>query len=140
MSNISILVVEDSDNDYFLLERSIHNLTHLDIMHRVLNGKEALAYLSSASPLPQLILMDINMPVMDGHTCLQEIRKVDRWKHIPIIIFSTTDDQPAVLSSFFYHAAGHVVKPDTLDKYIDFMSNIEKYWATTTKLPEIESS
>ena len=136
MSNqLNVLVVEDSDNDYFLLEKSIIGLNNFSIIKRVNDGLEAINYLQTETNLPNLILMDINMPRMDGHTCLKEIRKNHAWKHIPIIIFSTFNDTNIVMDSYVSCASSHIVKPDTLLEYKLFMEALEKYWSNTAILP-----
>ena len=136
MSNqLKVLVVEDSDNDYFLLQKSIVGLINFSIVKRVKDGLEAIEYLTAANELPNIILMDINMPRMDGHTCLKEIRKNYSWKHIPIIIFSTFNDTNIVMDSYISCASSHVVKPDTLIEYKLFMEALEKYWSNTAILP-----
>ena len=135
MSNqLKVLVVEDSDDDFFLLSKSISTLNNFSISKRVLDGVEAIEYLEN-NELPNIILMDINMPRMDGHVCLKEIRKKHDWKHIPIIIFSTFDTKDVIKCSYISCASGHIVKPDTLAEYKRLMESLEKYWTNTAILP-----
>ena len=75
------------------------------------------------------------MPRMNGHDCLKEIRKNYSWRHIPIIIFSTSNEKEIITSSYVSCASGHIVKPDTLTEYKSLMEALETYWANTTILP-----
>lgn len=126
---MSILIVEDSDNDYFFVERAIRALPAALTYKRVLNGKEAIEYVSVASQsLPKLILMDIKMPVMDGYTCLSELKKMSHVTGIPVILFSTLASSKDRKKSFEKCAFGHIEKPKDLKTYEKIFKGIFEYW------------
>ncbi len=87
-----ILLVDDDDDDQLLFKEAISEIaTDVDCVSAD-NGLDALAHLRTVNPAPSLIFMDLNMPLMNGFECLEEIKKEERFKNIPVVIFSTSNN------------------------------------------------
>lgn len=132
---IKVYVIEDSGTDLFFVKSALETSNTLLFSGHAYNGKSALEFLNQTKVLPDLILMDINMPVMDGLECLRSIRKNDVLKSIPVVMFSTSDNPEDIKSSFSNFASGYILKPNTYDRYISFVKNLETYWSAISLLP-----
>ena len=88
------------------------------------NGREALQMLHNASELPDYIFLDINMPLMDGKACLQEIKKIIRLKHIPVIMYSTTSDTKEIKKCYDLGAFDFLIKPNEFQKLCEDLISI----------------
>lgn len=132
---VKIYAIEDSETDLFFVKSAIEKTNTLSFFGHASNGEEALNHLRALKNLPDLILMDINMPVMNGHDCLRELRQDPRLRVIPVIIFSTSDSPIDIELSFENYASGYIIKPNTFDKYLTFIKNVEIYWSDTSLLP-----
>lgn len=98
------------------------------IVHRE-NGEDALNYLRDESNnQPCLILMDLNMPVMNGIEFLQVVKKDERLRRIPVVVLTSSDDQQDKLNSFNLGAVGYVVKPISYRQFVEAMRSIDAYW------------
>lgn len=132
---IKVYVIEDSGTDLFFVKSALETSNTLLFSGHAYNGKSALEFLNQTKVLPDLILMDINMPVMDGLECLRSIRKNDVLKSIPVVMFSTSDNPDDIKSSFSNFASGYILKPNTYDRYVSFVKNLETYWSAISLLP-----
>ncbi|RKY25018.1 MAG: response regulator [Planctomycetota bacterium] len=131
---VKILLVEDDLGDQKLIKTS---LTHQKISNKIFiaqNGEDALDYLSrskagdSKSPMPDLILLDLNMPGMGGKEFLRHIKADDQLDTIPVVILTTSDSEQDILESYKLHASGYIKKPVTLDGFRKIMNELEEYW------------
>ncbi len=140
-----ILIVEDSDDDYEATERA---LLRNDSLHeplvRCLNGQDALDYcfqqgkyiLPAHAPRPKLVLLDLNMPGIDGREALRQLKSNERLKSVPIIVL-TTSNAPADIETCYQLGANcYVHKPVELDAFYEAVGNIKKFWLGTALLPE----
>jgi len=115
--SISILLVEDNDGHAKLIERNLRKVNLLNPIVRVADGVEALDYLhgqgesNGAPPLPRLVLLDINMPRMDGMEVLSRIKSDDRLRRTPVIMLTSTDSQAEIDRCYQSGANGYVSKP-----------------------------
>lgn len=115
--SISILLVEDNDGHAKLIERNLRKVNLLNPIVRVADGVEALDYLhgqgatNGAPPLPRLVLLDINMPRMDGMEVLARIKSDDRLRRTPVIMLTSTDSQAEIDRCYQSGANGYVSKP-----------------------------
>lgn len=132
--SIKVYVIEDSETDLFFVRNAIETSDTLLFSGNAYNGKSALDFLNQTDVLPDLILLDINMPVMDGLECLKSIRKSEVLKSIPVVMFSTSDNPEDINNSFTNFASGYILKPNTYDRYVSFVENLETYWSVL-KLP-----
>ena len=141
---IEILLVEDDDDDVRLTKKALENDRILNHVHRVEDGIEALEFLRKqgrfeSSPRPDLILLDLNMPRMDGRAVLKEIKEDKDLCLIPVVVLTTSDNESDIAASYEYRANSYVTKPVDLDKFRQVVSTIKEYWFTVVKLPPTPS-
>ncbi|WP_404419361.1 response regulator [Marinospirillum sp.] len=139
-SPCTILLVEDDSADAHLTRMAFQEgRIAVDLQH-VENGEEALAYLLKEDgyqdkPQPDLILLDLNMPRMDGREFLREIKKIDKLRIIPIVVLTTSDAESDIYASYDQGAAGFIVKPVSVDDFIHQIQKLENYWFELVKRP-----
>jgi CheY-like chemotaxis protein len=137
---IEILLVEDNPGDVrltreVLKEGRIHNTLNV-----ASDGVEALDYLhrrgAFADTKPQdLILLDLNLPKMNGREVLATIKKDPDLKHIPVVVLTTSSAEEDVLSAYDLHANCYITKPVDLDQFVRVVQSIEDFWLSIVRLP-----
>ncbi len=140
MKKIRILLVEDNKNDAFLVREALEEQDFLKELYHVVNGAEAIKFLQKEKPydtvvMPDLILMDINMPVMDGHEALKKIKSIEKVKHIPILMLTTSSRKEDILKAYNEQTSSYIVKPDDIFELEILAKSIKNYWNNTVKLP-----
>jgi CheY-like chemotaxis protein len=107
------------------------------------DGEELMDYLlqrgrfdgKACAPPPRLILLDLNMPKMDGREALREI-KADPWlRHIPVVVFTTSNDTDDILSSYRLGASSFIVKPASYERLVAILASLMDYWVKAVELP-----
>lgn len=142
-AKINLLLVEDNELDKMLLEEALSEFGLFDSLVHVSNGIEALKYLREEEPyrgrrLPDLILMDINMPLMNGHEALREIKSDPICKCIPVIMLTTSSRTEDVTAAYQEHSNSYIVKPDTYVELERVVASIQTYWNRVVQLPVIK--
>lgn len=142
MSAIRILHVEDSEADILLMQDALQDLSFPHTTDIVRNGYEAIQFLNktgeyASSITPDLVLLDINMPLMDGHELLHSIKTNDNIKHIPVIMLTTSSSQNDILKSYRKFASSYIIKPDNVDDFGRVAKSIESFWMQVATLPTI---
>jgi chemotaxis family two-component system response regulator Rcp1 len=138
---ITILLVEDDPADQKLIKTSLLDQKIANELHIVGSGEEALDYLhhrgnyTEASPFPELILLDLNMPGMGGKEFLKRVKAEDNLKQLPVIILTTSESERDILDSYNLQASGYVNKPVSLEDFKKVMERIGEYWLMLCKLP-----
>ncbi|MCP4456099.1 MAG: response regulator [Planctomycetes bacterium] len=134
-----VLLVEDDSIDAMTVRRAFKDLKLSNpLVHRI-NGEEALAYLGqSDSEMPCVILLDLNMPRMNGNEFLKGVKQDDRLKSIPVIVLTTSNEECDVVESYRMCVAGYIVKPVDYKKFVEAIRTINLYW-TLSELPETEA-
>lgn len=138
---LTILLVEDEPADAHLVRLAFEEGQVLADLHHVSDGVEAFAFLRREgiyknSPSPDLILLDLNMPRMDGRQFLQKI-KADKSLHTrPVVVLTTSDAERDMLDSYDHFASGYIVKPVDVDAFIKTVRGIGDYWINIVRLPE----
>lgn len=141
MSNVSILIAEDDADDRFLMQTAWNESKSVEKIKFVENGIELLNYLhnlkESAGDIkyPKFILLDLNMPKMDGREALKNLKSNMEFKKIPVIIFSTTKNEMEVKRCYDLGANTYVVKPVSFDSLVNTFQHICTYWFNTATLP-----
>lgn len=136
---VTILLVEDDPGDQKLVKKSLDRDKIANELHIANSGEQALEYLQrsksgcSDTPMPELILLDLNMPGMGGQEFLKQLKSDDQLDTIPVVILTTSDSDEDVLETFKLHAAGYVKKPCSLSEFKDVMQNISEYWFVICK-------
>lgn len=138
-----ILLVEDDPADRELTRRALVG-SGIDVDLRiVLNGEEALDYLyrkrkyqnPEKSPTPDLILMDLNMPGMDGRQVLQRLKGDPQWETIPIVVVTTSSRREDVVASYQLGCKSFVTKPMDMDQFTEAIHRLGEYWFKVVTLP-----
>ena len=140
-SGIRILLVEDDPADVELTVETLEDSKisiHLDVVN---NGEEALAFLRKEGEFaeagrPDLLLLDLNMPRMDGRQVLRHVKSDDRLRTIPVVVLTTSSAEEDVARSYYEGANCYITKPVGLDEFAKVVRTIEDFWFTVVRLPE----
>ncbi len=137
---VEILLVEDNPGDVLLTREAFKDCKLLNAIHHVWDGVEAMAFLHQEEPYtdrphPDLVLLDLNLPRMDGREVLRTIKRDEDLKHIPVIILTTSNDERDVLKAYNLHANCFIPKPLSLDRFFEVVRSIEHFWLTVVRLP-----
>lgn len=125
----SILLVEDDLVDVMSVRRALRELNANNVLSVVGNGEEALARLrQTENPLPGIILLDLNMPRMNGIDLLKILKSDDAFRRIPVVVLTTSKEEKDRLQSFNLGAAGYMVKPVDYSGFVEVVRTIKGYW------------
>jgi len=141
---MDILLVEDDAGDIDLTKEALEESKLQMSLNVVRDGVEAIAYLRregeyTQATRPDLILLDLNLPRLNGHEVLQEIKNDDKLKAIPIVVLSTSDTHEDIRSSYNLGANCYIKKTLDMDKFIEIVRAIESFWFTIVQLPHQNS-
>lgn len=124
-----ILLVEDDQVDVMTVKRALKEIRAINPVVNKENGEEALKYLrNSDNEKPCIILLDLNMPIMNGIEFLRVVKNEDLLKHIPVVVVTTSDEQPDKVSSFDLGVAGYLSKPVDYRQFVESMRAMAAYW------------
>lgn len=130
--SVNILLIEDNEGDVILTKRAFKQAKFLNNLSVVKSGEKALDFIKSAnesdSPLPDLIILDLNLPGMDGQEVLSVIKNSEETKHIPVIVLSSSKAQQDVVKSYSLHANAYMLKPVSLEGFQDAIQKIGNFW------------
>ena len=135
---IEILLVEDNPGDVRLVQEAVKQFKARCTMHVAGDGVEALEYVRGEGQykdrsLPDLILLDLNLPRKSGHEVLAEIKEDPELRHIPVVVLSTSSEQRDLQKSYDLQASSYVTKPIDLDDFIDAVRSIEGIWLSVVQ-------
>jgi CheY-like chemotaxis protein len=138
---MQVLLVEDSPGDVRLTREAFHTANVGISVHVAADGVEAMAFLRREgpylrSPRPDLILLDLNMPRMDGRQVLAEIKGDNDLKAIPTVVLTTSEAEADVAKSYQLQANCYLSKPVQLEEFEELVENINEFWLTQVKLPQ----
>jgi CheY-like chemotaxis protein len=141
---VELLLVEDNPEDAELTIEtlkggSIRGLRGLRV-HHVEDGEQAMAFLSregpyADSPRPDLILLDLEMPRMNGLEVLAAVKEHPEWRRIPVVMMTSSNKEEHVLTAYGRHANCYVTKPVDLDEFVEAVRSIEEFWLSLVRLP-----
>jgi two-component system response regulator len=142
-SNFSILIADDDNDDKMLLRLAFqeNKLTHK--LHFVDDGAELMNYLGDCvkgkenAQYPSIIMLDLNMPRMDGREALHRIKADNAWKKIPVIIFSTSGVEQDIEFTYKLGANSYITKPSEFLKLVEIVHNLNAFWCDVVTLPSI---
>ena len=137
---IEILLVEDEAEAAETTMKALSDGRVRNRIHWVEDGEEAIAFLRrqdrhTAAPRPDLILLDLNMPRMNGHEVLGIIKQHPDWKRIPVVVMTSSDNEKDILLAYDRHANCYVTKPLDMDKFMEAVRSIENFWLSIARLP-----
>ena len=136
-----ILLVEDEPADANLVRSALKMNKVFCTLHHELDGVDALAFLrrqgerNKDAPQPDLILLDLNMPRMNGREFLAEVKKDPDLSVIPVVVLTTSDVERDVVASYKLGAAGYITKPVDMEQFIDAIRQLDSYWFVLARLP-----
>ena len=136
-----MLLVEDNENDVELARWALNKAKLLVNLHHVETGEECMAFLRkqgqyTTAPTPDLILLDLNLPIMDGRQVLMEIVADDQLNHLPVVILTTSEDDRDILNMYKLRASSYIVKPIDFDQFVRVVRGLADYWFTIVVLPK----
>jgi two-component system, chemotaxis family, response regulator Rcp1 len=142
--SIEVLLVEDSPGDVRLTQEAFREANKTIHLHVAADGVEAMAFLRregihSQAPRPDLILLDLNLPKMDGREVLAHIKGDEGLKSIPTVILTTSDAEADIVKSYQLRANCYLTKPVQLDAFESLVKSINDFWLTKVKLPQQRS-
>jgi chemotaxis family two-component system response regulator Rcp1 len=137
---IDILLVEDDPADVVLTKRALQDTKLLNTLHVVSDGLEALEFLRGEGDYleisrPDLILLDLNMPRMDGRELLKELKADSELCRIPVVVLTTSDADQDIIKSFDLQASCYITKPADLGQFTKVVGAIEDFWSEVVKHP-----
>lgn len=138
---IRILMVEDDPGDVRLAREALKSKKMHILMHDVANGIEAMMFLRQKGAYaemqrPDLILLDLNLPRMDGREVLAELQNDPKLKRIPVIVLTTSAGEEDILAAYEMNANCYITKPLDWRQFIKVVKLIEDFWLTVVKLPK----
>jgi CheY-like chemotaxis protein len=140
---VTILMADDDEDDRLLTRDALSESRVLNDFHCVADGIELMKYLRREGlykdeelyPAPSLILLDLNMPRLDGRGALEQIKSDPRLRSIPVIILTTSKAEEDMLRAYDLGAASYITKPVTFDKLVELMRSLGRYWVEFVELP-----
>lgn len=141
MKTIHILLVEDNEGDILLTTEAFEDSRIRNTISVARDGKEALDYVFrregfEKAVAPGLILLDINLPLKNGHEVLQKLKSNDATMHIPVVMLTTSSSERDISLSYRHHANCYISKPVEISKFIEAISQIESFWINIVSLPK----
>ena len=141
---LEILLVDDNEDDITIFREALKNNPDIELVGTAQDGEEAMAFLRhetgyEKARVPDLVLLDINMPKMNGFEVLKEMKEQPRFKSLPVIIFTTSEREEDIVRSYGDGACSFISKPvdfTDLEKLIDALKS---YWTTVSRIPRHES-
>ena len=138
-----LLIIEDSDEDFTALTRMIAKANLSNPIYRCEDGEEALDFLyrekeyadEIVAPRPSLIVLDLNLPGIDGREVLAKLKQDNNLQNIPVVIFSTSSNPKDVDACYRYGVGGYIVKPMDIERLNQSVTTFLTYWFKTVELP-----
>jgi CheY-like chemotaxis protein len=137
---LEMLLVEDNRGEARLVLEALAEVSLPTRLSVVCDGVEALKFLRRAGPYatvprPDLVLLDLNMPRMDGREVLHEMKTDEALKNIPVVVLSTSESEEDILNAYHLKANCYITKPVEMDKFIRVIQSIQSFWHATAHLP-----
>jgi len=140
MKSIHILLVEDNEGDILLTSEALEEGKILNKLSVVRDGKEVVDFLEKEEKYvkaitPDLILLDVNLPKMNGHEVLKFVKQHKDFRQIPVIMLTTSSSKEDIDSSYRNYANCYITKPIEVDDFMKALNQIEEFWVNLVKLP-----
>jgi chemotaxis family two-component system response regulator Rcp1 len=143
VSQLTVLLIEDNPRDVKLTQRAFKQTEMMHDLRVVRDGDEALAYLhregayadAQSAPRPDVILLDLNLPRMGGHELLRRVKQNPRFKHVPIIVLTTSGRPDDILQAYDAGANAYLLKPVEFTRFTEVLGQLGKFWLETVQLP-----
>jgi len=140
MKAIHILLVEDNEGDILLTKEALEDAKILITLSVVKDGREAMDFVSkrgkyTGAELPDILLLDVNLPKKNGHEVLKYIKEDENLKHIPVIMLTTSSSEKDINLSYNNYANCYITKPVEANDFLSVVTTIENFWISVVKLP-----
>jgi len=140
LNAIDVLLVDDDPGDTLMIREAFEHNKVKNALECVADGVQAMQYLRregeyANAPRPDLILLDLNLPRMDGREVLAEIKSDPQLATIPVVVLTTSHAEEDVLRSYQLHANAYVTKPVDFERFIEVVRQIDEFFVTVVKLP-----
>ena len=140
MKLVHILLVEDNEGDILLVTEAFEDAKMHIQLSVVKDGKEAMNFLDRVdkyadADMPDLVLLDINLPKKNGHEVLRYIKEHEQLKHIPVIMLTTSSSERDINLSYSHYANCYITKPIDVHDFLSIVATIENFWISIVKLP-----
>jgi CheY-like chemotaxis protein len=137
---IQVLLVEDDPGDVLMTREAFEDYKVHNQLHVVNDGEQAMAFLRNEGeyadlPRPDLVLLDLNLPRMDGRQVLDAIKSDPALASIPVVVLTTSEAEEDVLRSYSLHANAYVTKPVDFERFIDVVRQIDDFFVSVVRLP-----
>jgi CheY-like chemotaxis protein len=138
--SVEILLAEDNDDDILLIQESFAEAKIVNVLNVVRDGEEALAYLRREEEykdavMPGLLLLDINMPKMNGFEVLREVKADPALRHLPVVMLTTSQNEADVVRSYSEGACSYIMKPARFEELGKVVKQFALYWALVARIP-----
>ncbi len=140
VSEIDILLVEDDPGDVMLTTEALQSSKLINRVHHAENGEVALKFLRREAPYedaprPDLVLLDLNLPRVDGREVLAAVKADPDLRRIPVVVLTTSDAEEDILRSYDLHANAYVTKPVNFDRFLEVIRQVDEFFITIVRLP-----
>lgn len=140
---VPILVADDDEDDRLLTRQAFEEGKLKNPIRFVNDGQELMDYLhqengytAQNAPMPGLILLDLNMPKMDGRECLKAIKENPKFKHIPVVVLTTSKNELDVYKTYNLGVNSFIIKPVSFREMVDIVLGLSNYWFQIVQLPK----
>jgi CheY-like chemotaxis protein len=138
---IEILLVEDDPGDVLMTREALEDSKVINHLHVVDNGEEAVAFLRqegdhAGSPRPDLVLLDLNLPRLDGRDVLAQVKADPDLRRIPVVVLTTSEAEEDVLRSYDLHANAYVTKPVDFEQFAKVIRQVDDFFISVVRLPK----
>jgi CheY-like chemotaxis protein len=139
---VEILLVEDNEDDAVIIQEVFSDMRLATLINVVRDGEEALAYLQRTGKykvvrMPDIVLLDINMPKKNGFEVLEEIKKDPRLQSLPVIMLTTSHREEDIVRSYAKGACSYIHKLVDLDQFKHLIKQFEHYWTGISRIPSV---
>ena len=144
MKPINLLLIEDNEGDILLTKEAFEDSSMIAEIDVVKDGMAAINYFNkvledTTLTLPDLVLLDINLPKKNGQEVLTFIKDTEQLKHIPVIMLTTSSAEKDIIESYRHYANCFITKPVDVNDFIEVISQVENFWFNITQLPHLKS-
>ena len=130
-----VLIVDDDEDDQLLIQAAFEKDSNHYRLYFASDGTDVLENIESPRFLPDLILLDLNMPIINGFEVLRHLKKSPTYQHVPVIVLTTSTDQKDIDQAYQLGANSYITKPNSHQELIDLAEQIRLYWFQLAKIP-----
>jgi len=138
MSGINILLIEDNEGDILLTTEAFEDSKIVNKLTAIRDGKEAINFfeaITNKDDMPNLVLLDINLPKVSGHEVLLYIKNSEKFKSIPVIMLTTSSSEKDILQCYKNHVNCYITKPIDVSDFMQAITKIEDFWINIVSIP-----